>query len=133
MKEPEIIVAGKDNGEDMIIRYQTSKGTVVYGIAIPNIHADAEWDLGPTWCYLVLGEKTILIDTGRFGNFDIFKSQLKTIGKILSDIDVIIITHGHEDHDGNLPEVLPATVPSEAGDEKLDLLKKPPVLLYPFP
>lgn len=107
MKEPEIVVAGKDNGEDMVVRYQTSKGTEVYGLAIPNIHADAEWDLGPTWCYLVLGQKTILIDTGRFGNFDIFRSQLKAIGKSLSDIDVIIISHGHEDHDGNLPEVLP--------------------------
>jgi len=107
MKEPEIIVAGKDNGEDMIVRYQTSKGTEVYGMAIPNVHVDAEWDLGPTWCYLVHGQKTILIDTGRFGNFEIFKSQLKAIGRSLSDIDAIIISHGHEDHDGNLPEVLP--------------------------
>lgn len=109
MKEPKIVVAGKDNGEDMIVRYQTSKGTEVYGLAIPNVHVDAEWDLGPTWCYLVIGHKTVLIDTGRFGNFDILKSQLKAIERSLADIDAIIVTHGHEDHDGNLPEILPAT------------------------
>ncbi|MBT4513239.1 MAG: MBL fold metallo-hydrolase [Chloroflexi bacterium] len=107
MKEPEIIVAGKDNGEDMVVRHQTSKGTEVYGMAIPNIHADAEWDLGPTWCYLILGEKTILIDTGRFGNVEVLESQLKTIGQSFSSIYAIIVSHCHEDHDGNLPDILP--------------------------
>ncbi len=34
---------------------------------------------------------------------------MKLFNKELSDIDRIIITHSHEDHDGNLAEILPAT------------------------
>ncbi|NQT74865.1 MAG: MBL fold metallo-hydrolase [Chloroflexi bacterium] len=109
MREPEIIITGRDSGEDMIVRYQTSKGTEIYGLAIPNVHDDTDWNLGPTWCYFVLGQKNILIDTGRFGNLEVLKNQLGKIGKRFSDIDIIIITHGHEDHDGNLPDVLPLT------------------------
>ncbi|HEX7364837.1 MAG TPA: MBL fold metallo-hydrolase [Dehalococcoidia bacterium] len=108
MKTPDIIVKGKDNGEGMVIRHKTSRGTDVFGLAVPNIYAHADWDLGPTWCYLIAGRKTTLVDTGRLGNFGIFSSLLKCIDKKLSDIDRVIITHSHEDHDGNVAEILAA-------------------------
>ncbi len=108
MKTPEIIVRGKDNGEGVVVHYQTAKGTDVFGLGITNIHLDSDWDLGPTWCYLVVGGKTSLIDTGRFGNYAVLESLLKSIGKVLSDIDRIIVTHSHEDHDGNLAEIFPS-------------------------
>lgn len=108
MKTPDVIVRGKDNGEGMIIHYQTTQGTDIFGLAIPNIYANADWDLGPTWCYLVLGQKSTLIDSGRFGNFEVFGTLLKSVGKDFPDIDRIIITHSHEDHDGNLAEILSA-------------------------
>jgi glyoxylase-like metal-dependent hydrolase (beta-lactamase superfamily II) len=75
-------------------------------LGIPNIYSDTNWDLGPTWCYLVVGQKITLIDTGRFGNYDFFKSLFQSIDMDISDIDRIVITHSHEDHDGNLPEIL---------------------------
>ena len=107
MKTPDVIIWGKDNGEGMAIHYKTTKGTDVFGLAIPtNIYADEEWDLGPTWCYLILGQKTTLIDTGRPGNLELFANLLKSIGKEFSDIDRIIITHSHQDHDGNLAKIL---------------------------
>jgi glyoxylase-like metal-dependent hydrolase (beta-lactamase superfamily II) len=108
MKKPEIIVRGKNNGEGMVVHYQTAKGTDVFGLGIPNIHLNSDWDLGPTWCYLVVGDKTSLIDTGRFGNYAVLESLLKSIGKVFSDIDRIIVTHSHEDHDGNLAEIFPS-------------------------
>ena len=108
MKTPDVIVKGKDNGESMVIHYKTAKGADVFGLAIPNIYADADWDLGPTWCYLIFGQKTTLIDTGRLGNFEVFASVLKSIGKKFSDIDRIVVTHSHEDHDGNAAEIVSA-------------------------
>jgi glyoxylase-like metal-dependent hydrolase (beta-lactamase superfamily II) len=108
MKTPDIVVRGKDNGEGMVIHYQTAKGTSIFGLAMPNIYGNTDWDLGPTWCYLIIGPKITLIDTGRFGNFEFFKDLLKSVDKKLSDIDRIIITHSHEDHDGNLTEILSA-------------------------
>ncbi len=108
MRMPAVIVPGKSNGEDMVLHYQTVQGTDVFGLGIPNIYVNADWDLGPTWCYLVVGRETNLIDTGRFGNYVVLESMLKSIGKAFSDIDRIIITHGHEDHDGNVAEILPS-------------------------
>jgi glyoxylase-like metal-dependent hydrolase (beta-lactamase superfamily II) len=106
MKVPDLVVPGKDNGEGMVIHYQTVKGTHVFGLGMPNIYTNTDWDLGPTWCYLIVGQKTTLIDTGRYGNIENLKSLLKRADKALKDIDRIIITHSHEDHDGNLADVL---------------------------
>jgi glyoxylase-like metal-dependent hydrolase (beta-lactamase superfamily II) len=108
MKTPDIIVKGKDNGEGMVVHYKTAKGTGVFGLGMPNIYADADWDLGPTWCYLIVGQKTTLVDTGRPGNFDVFGALLKSTGKEFSDIHRIVVTHSHEDHDGNVAEITSA-------------------------
>ncbi len=106
MKRPKIIVQGKPNGEGMIVRYLTSKGTPVFGFGMPNVYSDTEWNLGPTWCYLIDSDKITLVDTGRIGNHLVLHSMLKSIGKAFEDIDRIIITHCHEDHDGNLIDIL---------------------------
>jgi glyoxylase-like metal-dependent hydrolase (beta-lactamase superfamily II) len=106
MKTPDIITVGKNNGEGMVINYKTSRGTDIFGLAVPNIYGHSDWDLGPTWCYLIAGQKTTLIDTGRLGNFEVFTSLLRPTGKKLADIDRVIISHSHEDHDGNVTEIL---------------------------
>jgi len=105
MQAPDVILRGKDNGEEMIIHYQTKRGTDIYGLGIPNVYAESDWDLGPTWCYLIKDRKKTLIDTGRFGNYEVLKALLGSIRIELSDIDRIIITHSHEDHDGNLADI----------------------------
>ena len=76
MDTPEIIVSGKENGEGMLVRYRTARGIDIFGLGMPNIYSNTDWDLGPTWCYLVLGNKTTLIDTGRYGNLRVLESFL---------------------------------------------------------
>jgi hypothetical protein len=87
MKLPDVVLKGKENGEGMILRAQTGMGTEIYGLGIPNVYTDSDWSLGPTWCYLIMGKKKTLIDTGRFGKHEMFKSLLKAIHLDLSDID----------------------------------------------
>jgi glyoxylase-like metal-dependent hydrolase (beta-lactamase superfamily II) len=109
MKTPDVIVKGKDNGEGMVVHYKTTKGTDVFGLGVPNVYADADWDLGPTWCYLISGQKTTLIDTGRLGKLDVLGTLLESTGKKFSDIHRIVVTHSHEDHDGNVAEIISMT------------------------
>ncbi|MBM3154292.1 MAG: MBL fold metallo-hydrolase [Chloroflexi bacterium] len=109
MKTPEITRHGKENGEGMVVHYRTARGTDVFGLGVPNIYSNTDWDLGPTWCYLVLGDRTTLIDTGRRGNVEVLQNLLKATGKRPSDIDRIVVSHSHEDHDGNLADLLPVS------------------------
>jgi len=53
--------------------------------------------------YLVrLREKNILIDTSSFINRLELKSSLKNLNLIPEDIDVVLLTHNHFDHTGNI-------------------------------
>ena len=110
MQQFEILKQDKPNGDGAIMKYRTLRGTDIYCIGVPLYYdSGGDWDLGPTWCYVVPGEKLTLIDTGQFGKFDILTSMLAQAGFDIKDIGRVIVTHGHEDHDGNLPEVLEAS------------------------
>jgi len=100
---PEIVNKGKDNGDDMVIRYRTARGTDVFGLSLEN---DRQFELGPTWCYLVCNQHTTLIDTGHPYGLDILERLLVSTGRKLSDINRVIVSHSHEDHDGNLAEIM---------------------------
>ena len=105
MTEPELLNTGKENGEGMIIRYQTRKGTDIFGLGIPNVYSGTDWDSALTWCYLILNECTTLIDTGRHGNAEFLETLVDLTGITIDEIERIIITHSHEDHDGNLADI----------------------------
>ncbi len=49
--------------------------------------------------YIETGQKKILFDTGQSNNF---LNNAKTLGIDISDIDAVIISHGHYDHIGGL-------------------------------
>ena len=51
-------------------------------------------------CYLLLGDKNILIDSGTSKDFQNLKEGLNHIGLNLNDIDMVINTHEHFDHIG---------------------------------
>ena len=48
--------------------------------------------------YLITGKKNILIDPGHYHLFGHVRDGLERLGLSVSDIDLIILTHGHLDH-----------------------------------
>ena len=110
MQQFEILKQDKPNGDGAVMKYRTARGTDIYCLGVPLYYdSGGDWDLGPTWCYVVPGEHLTLIDTGQFGKFEVLKDLLCQAGFEVRDIRRVIVTHGHEDHDGNLPEVLEAS------------------------
>ena len=53
-------------------------------------------------CFLLRGERTILIDAGALGGMSAFVSKMKALNFEPKQIDLILLTHGHWDHITNL-------------------------------
>jgi glyoxylase-like metal-dependent hydrolase (beta-lactamase superfamily II) len=100
----EIIQRGEANGNGWIIRLRLPSGREIFGLATENFYG-GDWDLGPTWNYVVRGEGLTLIDTGRFGMGGRLLALLEQAGIAARDLTAITLTHGHEDHDGGLVEL----------------------------
>ena len=64
--EIHVIQPGDSSGNDMIVRITLSSGRHIYGFATANLYG-GDWDIGPTWNYLVTGDRPFLVDTGRRG------------------------------------------------------------------
>jgi len=63
---------------------------------------------GPVNVYLFEGEKVTLIDTGMAQTAGVLKKALGEHGLRFSDIDRIIVTHGHPDHYGAAKKIVKA-------------------------
>ena len=97
MLEPEILKHGDDSGNRMVIRYGSPSGAVVWALGIPQAW---ESPLGPTWCYVVEGDYLTVIDPGCHGSEHYLEEGLDYLGRSLSAVDRVVVTHGHMDHDG---------------------------------
>ncbi|MBU2498728.1 MAG: MBL fold metallo-hydrolase [Proteobacteria bacterium] len=100
-EEIDVLRKGDENGNHMIIRITLPSGTEIYGFATENISSE-EWHLGPTWNYLVMAEKPLLWDTGGRGMGPRLLEMIEGAGFRGGDIEAVILSHGHEDHDGGL-------------------------------
>lgn len=110
MSKFKFISRGKNNGIDVILSYKTECGTDILCLGVPvSYESQDDWGLGPTWCYVVMKDPVTLVDTGQWGKYGVLISMLEKAGVNLKDIKRVIVTHGHEDHDGNLPEVIEAS------------------------
>ncbi|MEW6665145.1 MAG: MBL fold metallo-hydrolase [Thermodesulfobacteriota bacterium] len=103
-EEIEIIHRGDPNGNQWIIRLKLPSGRVVFGLATENIYG-GDWDLGPTWNYVVHTGNPFLIDTGRYGMGGRVLEMIGEAGLSPQDLKGVLLSHGHEDHDGGLGEL----------------------------
>ncbi len=104
----EVMTAGDDSGNEMTVRFRLPSGLEIIGLPTKNIYG-GHWDLGPTWNYAVLSDKPFLVDAGRFGQGKKLVAMMEEIGITAADLEFVLISHSHEDHDGGLSELVDST------------------------
>ena len=103
-----VITKGDPNGNGMIVKFRLPSGLEIIGIPTKNFYG-GHWDLGPTWNYVVLADSPFLVDCGRFGQGKKLVNMMASVGIKAQNLDFVMISHGHEDHDGGLAELVKAT------------------------
>ena len=93
-----VVRDGDARGNRMVVRLTTSAGRPIFAIGVPQ--PDIEDRLGPTWAYLFECEGVNLVDAGAHGTLDELNDGIETAGYLPGNVDRVIITHGHSDHDG---------------------------------
>ena len=79
--------------------------TVVYDNNGYDAHLETDWGFA---CWVQYGESVVLFDTGADG--DILQRNLATLGLDTHAIDVVVLSHVHQDHIGGLQSLLDAGV-----------------------
>jgi glyoxylase-like metal-dependent hydrolase (beta-lactamase superfamily II) len=103
-----VIHEGDESGNRMMIRLEFPSGLQIIGLATKNFYG-GDWDFGPTWNYVVLADEAFLVDTGRVGMGRILVDMMDASGVSTRDLDFLLLSHGHEDHDGGVFTVARAT------------------------
>jgi glyoxylase-like metal-dependent hydrolase (beta-lactamase superfamily II) len=104
----EMVQPGEGNGNNKMFRLNLPSGREIIGLATENKYG-GDWDLGPTWNYIVGPERPFLVDTGKSGMGHRLLEMMARLGIKGKDLDSVLISHGHEDHDGGLGELVAAT------------------------
>ena len=109
LKEVVTLRDGDPQGNGMALRLTTRHGVEIYAMGVPQDWASRT---GPTWTYLFDNEGLTLIDAGAAGSFADLADGLGRCGFGVADVERVIITHGHADHDGAAAQLV-----DEAGAE----------------
>ena len=104
----QVIREGDESGNGMLLKWVFPSGLEIYGLPTRN-HYSGEWDLGPTWNYLLLADEPVLVDTGRFNQWDDLMAMIEEVGLDHRDLGQVVLSHGHEDHDGGVSGIVKAT------------------------
>ncbi len=98
-----VVRSGKSNGEQWVFRITTDAGREIFAIAVsPKIGSRT----GPTWSYVFEDGGFRSVDLGSPGSLQSLVDGYKAAGIKLADVSSVIVTHGHSDHDGTVPEFL---------------------------
>ena len=108
MFKQEIIQKGDASGNGLIVKFRLPSGLEIVGLPTKNFYG-GHWDLGPTWNYVVLADKPFLVDSGRYGQGRNLIDMMVVAGINPADLDFVLISHSHEDHDGGLAELIELT------------------------
>ena len=103
-----VLRQGDSSGNEMIIRITLPSRREIFGFATRNAYG-GEWDLGPTWNYMVRSDRPFLVDTGRRGMGPKLLRMMEDTDVHCSDLAFVTLSHGHEDHDGGLFELAKAS------------------------
>jgi hydroxyacylglutathione hydrolase len=55
--------------------------------------------------YLIMGERIVLVDTGSPNDLQAILDALRSLGRSLTDIDLLVPTHAHIEHMGNARKI----------------------------
>ena len=106
LEDVQILKEGEKSGYGIVARFTLQSGRQVFVISLPHHYRSRT---GPTWAYLMDCQGWTLIDAGSQGALDTLKDGLSTLGLGLTDLKRVIITHGHQDHDGNVYDLMKAS------------------------
>src|SRR5271157_2774333 len=101
LDEIKILRSGDKYGNDTVVKMSFSGGREILGLATKNLYS-GDWDFGPTWNYVILADKPFLVDTGRRGRGPDLMQMMEYGGIKAAGLDFVVLSHGHEDHDGGL-------------------------------
>jgi len=108
LKDINIIQKGDASGNGLIAKFQLPSGLEIVSLPTKNFYG-GHWDLGPTWNYAVLSDRPFLVDSGRYGQGRHLVDMMHGAGINPGDLAYVLISHGHEDHDGGLAELIKLT------------------------
>ena len=96
-KGVETLRQGDADGNRMVARLDTTGGRRIHAIGVPQ---DTASRTGPTWAYLFENQGLTLIDAGATGSYGMLADGIRAAGFGVGDVERVIVTHGHQDHDG---------------------------------
>ncbi len=94
---------GDSAGNGMVLSLTDRNGRRIHTVAVPQ---EGHSHTGPTWAYIFENEGLTLIDPGAAFSFDLLQSGMALFGLEPADVERVVITHGHADHDDGVARLM---------------------------